>query len=57
MVEVATEKSLNQSMDKALKHYASLFFLPSFKKALAAVAVLCIGIVGLSTFALFPSLE
>jgi putative membrane protein len=44
-------------MDKALKHYASLFFLPSFKKVLAAVATLCIGIVGLSTFALFPSLE
>lgn len=57
MVNVATEASMNHSINKAVKHYASLFFLPTFKKALAAVAVLCIGIVGLSTFALFPSIE
>jgi putative membrane protein len=54
-VEVTTEKSLNQSMDSALKHYSSLFFLPSFKKALASVAAVCIGVVGFSTFALFPT--
>ena len=54
---MATEDSMNHSINKAAKHYASLFFLPTFKKALAAVAVLCIGAVGLSTFALFQSVE
>jgi len=57
MVNVATEASMNHSINKAAKHYASLFFLPTFKKALAAVAVLCIGVVGLSTLALFQSVE
>jgi len=57
MVNVATENSMNHSINKAVKHYASLFFLPTFKKALAAVAVLCIGIAGLSTVALFPSID
>ena len=57
MANVATEASMNHSINKAAKHYASLFFLPTFKKALAAVAVLCIGVVGLSTFALFQSVE
>ena len=57
MVNVATEASMNHSINKAVKHYGSLFFLPTFKKALAAVAVLCIGVVGLSTFALFQSAE
>src|SRR3990170_2928170 len=51
-----TDQALNQSMESALKHYSSLFFLPPFKRALAAVAVICIGLVGLSTFVLFPSL-
>ena len=57
MANVATEASMNHSINKAVKHYGSLFFLPTFKKALATVAVLCIGIVGLSTFALFQSIE
>ncbi|MCW4045533.1 MAG: DUF2070 family protein [Candidatus Bathyarchaeota archaeon] len=48
---------MNHSINKAVKHYASLFFLPTFKKALAAVAVLCISVVGLSTFALFSSIN
>ena len=55
MVAVATENTLNQSMNSALKHYSSLFFLPPFRRALVTTAVLCIGAVGLSTFALFPS--
>jgi putative membrane protein len=54
---LATENSLNQSMNTALKHYSSLFFLPSFKRALFALAVLCIGVVGLSTAILFPSVS
>jgi putative membrane protein len=57
MVNVATENSMNHSINKAVKHYASLFFLPTFKKALAVVAVFCIGIAGLSTFTLFPSVD
>src|SRR4030042_1458238 len=55
MVDMATESSLKQSMDNALKHSSSLFFLPSFRKTLATVGFLCICIVGLSTVALFPS--
>ncbi len=42
-------------MNSALKHYSSMFFLPSSKKALAAIAVISIGAVGLSAFVLFPS--
>jgi len=60
MVEVATEDSLNHSMNSALKHYSSMFFLPPFQKTVATVAVLCIGGVSLSTFALtlqLPSLS
>jgi len=54
---MTTEDSLNHHMNSALKHYSSMFFLPSFRKAVAAVAVLCIGVVGFSTFALFLSVE
>jgi hypothetical protein len=57
---VATEDSLNHSMNSALKHYSSMFFLPSFKKAVATIAIICIGGVGLSTFFLtlqLPSLS
>jgi putative membrane protein len=57
MVNVATENSMNHSINQAAKHYGSLFFLPTFKKALLAVAVLCIGVVGLSTVALFQSVD
>jgi putative membrane protein len=57
MVDVATDDSLNHSMNSALKHYSSMFFLPAFQKAVATVAVLCIGGVTLSTFALFFSVD
>jgi putative membrane protein len=57
MVDVATEDSLVHSMNGALKHYSSMFFLPSFRKAVAAIALVCIGGVGLFTFVLFPSIE
>jgi putative membrane protein len=57
MVDVATEDSLNHSMNSALKHYSSMFFLPSFQKAIAALALICIVGVGLSTFILFPSVN
>ncbi len=55
-MDVATDNSLNQSINNAQKHYASLFFLPSFKKTLALLASVCI-IAGLSTMAFFPSLQ
>ena len=44
-----SKSSLNRSIDSASKHYSSMFSLPSFKKALLAIAAVCI-IVGLSTF-------
>ncbi len=49
-----TERSLNQSIDSATKHYSSMFFLPSFRKALVVVVVLCF-VLGLSTLAVHPS--
>ena len=49
-----TDSSLNSSIDGAKKHYSSMFSLPSFKKALAAVAVLC-AVIGVLTFIVFPS--
>jgi putative membrane protein len=51
---VATDDSLNQSINKAQRHYSSLFFLPSFKTAVAAITVLCIA-TGLSTSIFFSS--
>ncbi len=53
---MAKESSLNQSMDRATKHYSSMFSLPSYKTALLAVAATCIIAVNLTTLLLFPSL-
>jgi hypothetical protein len=55
MVDLATGATLNESMGSAIKHYSSLFFLPSFRKTLAALVVVCIGVLGLSTSVLLPS--
>ncbi len=49
-----SKSSLNRSIDGAAKHYSSMFSLPSFKKALFAVAVICF-VIGLSTFVASPS--
>jgi putative membrane protein len=49
-----TESSLNHSIHDAKKHYSSMFFLPTFKKAIVAVAVLSF-VIGLSAFAVSPS--
>jgi putative membrane protein len=51
------DNSLNTSMDSAKKHYSSMFFLPSYKKALLAVALVCVAGVSLSAFTLFPSIN
>jgi putative membrane protein len=52
-----TEQSLNNSIDNAKKHYSSLFFLPSLKKALLYIAFICIVGVSLTAYALFPSVS
>jgi len=57
MAVLSSGKSLNRSINRALKHYSSLFFLPPFKKTLGWLAVLCVVVVGLSTFSLFRSLD
>ena len=51
------EKSLNHSMDSAKKHYRSMFFLPSIKTTIVAVAVTCLVGVNLSAYAIFPSIN
>jgi len=52
-----SDNSLSDSMDGALKHYSAMFFLPPYKRAVLTVAVLCIGLIGLSTYALFPTAQ
>lgn len=54
---MTAEISLNQSMDKIIKHYLSLFVLPSCRKVLLFLALCCIGGGLLSTIILFPSFE
>ncbi len=44
-------------MGSAVKHYSSLFSLPSLKASLAALAVICFGVVNFSTLFLFPTSE
>src|SRR3989337_2785738 len=53
---MASQSSLNHSMDSATKHYSSMFFLPSYKTAFLAVAAICLVAVNLSIYLLFPSL-
>ncbi len=53
---MATEQPLNNSIDSAKKHYSSMFTLPSYRKALLALAVICIAGVSLLSFAVFPSI-
>ena len=54
---MSTENSLNNSMDGALKHYSSMFFLPKLKRAILLLVVFCIAVVGISTIIIFPSIE
>jgi putative membrane protein len=49
-----TDSSLNRSIDGAKRHYSSMFSLPSIKKSLAAVAVLCF-VIGVLTYIVVPS--
>lgn len=49
--------STNNSIDNAKKHYSSLFFLPSLKKALIGIVAITIIGVPLTAYALYPSLN
>jgi putative membrane protein len=51
---VAVDGSLNQSINKAQRHYSSLFFLPSLNKTLIAIITVCL-IVGISSSINFQS--
>lgn len=42
-------------MENATKHYSSLFFLPSLKKTLPALAVVCVGVLSVLASVVFPS--
>ncbi len=48
---------MNESMERATKHYSSLFFLPSLEKSLTALAIICIGILSASASFIFLSLD
>jgi putative membrane protein len=54
---VTTADSLSQSMDRAVKHYSSLFTLPPYPKLLLFLALICISGGLVSTVILFPSSE
>lgn len=49
-----THPSLGHSMDNAKKHYSSLFFLPSHKKALISITAICVVGVSLTAAAFLP---
>ena len=42
-MDMASEDSLDRSIDIAVQHYSSLFRLPSHRKVLLLLALLCIG--------------
>ena len=48
-----TENSLDHSMDNAVKHYSSLFKLPSYKRVITFMVVTCFGGALISTMGLF----
>lgn len=54
---MTSEGSLNQSMDKAVKHYSALFKLPPYKKMIMLLALICMGGGFTSTIILFPSFD
>ncbi len=56
MMVVENEDPLSQSMNKAQRHYSSLFYLPSLKKALVLIAVAC-AVAGLSSATLSSNQE
>jgi len=57
MVDNSSNSSLNDSMDGALKHYSSMFFLPSCKRLILFIAAICLCISGLSLYVLAPTVQ
>lgn len=53
---MANKESLNQTMGKAVTHYASLFWLPSYRKIVVFIALICI-VSSLPSAMLFLSLS
>jgi putative membrane protein len=51
------QDSLTQSMDTAVKHYSSLFRLPSYRKVVLFLALICLVGAMVSTAAVFRSYE
>lgn len=56
-MKVATAESLSQSMNSVVKHYASLFRLPSYEKVILLQALICVGCWTCSTLILFHTIE
>jgi putative membrane protein len=54
---VAEEGSLSRSMEQAVKHYSSLFKLPSYKKVVLFLALACVCGGLFSTVIIFPSTD
>ena len=54
---MTVEDSLNQSMDKVVKRYSSLFKLPSYARVLLLLALSCLSAGTFSAFTLFPPFE
>ncbi|MEM3612248.1 MAG: DUF2070 family protein [Candidatus Bathyarchaeia archaeon] len=54
-ISVANDASLSQYLDKAVKHYSSLFRLPSYKRTVQLLAAFCVVCGFLSTFTLQAS--
>ncbi len=55
-MNVATADSLSQSVNSAVKHYASLFRLPSYEKVILFQALICLGCWMCSTLVLARAL-
>lgn len=57
LMSVRTADSLNQFIERASRHYSSLFMLPPYKKVLSLLALTCVGGGVLSFVFLFPFQE
>lgn len=53
----AGKSNLESSIEKAVKHYSSLFLLPSLRRAIILLALLCVISGSLSAVALFNQIE
>jgi putative membrane protein len=56
-LDVTAEGSLSQSMDKAVKSYSSLFTLPTYRRAVYLLALICVSSGLLSAVIIFPLFE